>query len=352
MLVFVAAETAINCLFLAPRRTDVYLAARRANFQTLRSTEFLNMNSMWQSPKTSGAIAESLPHARCRQFVAALTTALLAACGSIDPAPARSTAPPAEVDSLRDECPSDVRYASLVSPTDVLRTSQEIITRRLRTIGLNALWSHDRAAPFADTPDDRLRLARLANVLLPALERYPAALFKAIRLGNVGLVKDLVVANQRRRAMPDPANDALVYADNGDALCPAGMELRVHHELFHLVDFRQFGEYYFRDPAWQALNRGTLEYGRGGASVYGTGMQNLGHPQAGLVSRYAATGLEEDKAETFGWIMTPGYAARVAAWVERDEILAAKWRFTVDSLAGKTSGALNALFFTRIAQMN
>ena len=306
------------------------------------------MNSMWQSPKTSGAIPESLPHARCRQFVAALTTALLAACGSIDPAPARSTTPPAEVDSLRDECPSDVRYASLVSPTDALRTSQEVITRRLRTIGLNALWSHERAAPFADTPDDRLRLARLANVLLPALERYPAALFKAIRLGNVGLVKDLVVANQRRRAMPDPANDALVYADNGDALCPAGMELRVHHELFHLVDFRQFGEYYFRDPAWQALNRGTIEYGRGGASVYGTGMQNLGHPRVGLVSRYAATGLEEDKAEMFGWMMTPGYAGWVNAWVAGDDILAGKRQFMINLFEGKSGGIMNRRFFIEV----
>ena len=284
-----------------------------------------------------------------RPLAVALTITLLAACGNIDPAPARSTAP-AEVDSLRDECSWDVRYAVLISPNDALSASQQRITRRLGAVGLNAVWIHERAAPFADTPHDRLRLARLANVLVPALKRYPAALFTAIRLSNVVLVKDLVVANQRRRAMPDPANDALVYADNGDALCPAGMELRVHHELFHLVDFRQFGEYYYRDPTWQELNRGTIEYGRGGASVYGTDMQNLGHPQAGLVSRYAMTGLEEDKAEMFGWMMTPDYAGRVNVWVMGDDILAGKRRFILDLFTQLTSSSMDPMYFARIAQ--
>jgi hypothetical protein len=33
-----------------------------------------------------------------------------------------------------------------------------------------------------------------------------------------------------------------------------------------------------------------------------------------MVSLYAAYGPEEDKAEVFGWMMTPAYAPRLEAW--------------------------------------
>jgi hypothetical protein len=259
------------------------------------------------------------------------------------PAPARTA--PAEPDSMWAECPWDVRYADVSADAQTLSEQQERIDVRLRELGLRARWAHPDAASFTSDAADRRALERLAQVVVAALARYPAGVFDGWRVHDIALVKDLVVAGQRRRAMPDPAQDALIYADNGGPLCPAGMEARVHHELHHFVDFRQTGDYYQADPQWSGLNKGLIEYGRGGATAYGTGFDNRGHPSPGLVSRYAAYGVEEDKAELFAWSMTPGYAARVETWVKTDAVLHAKQSLMVQRLSAASHGKMDARVF-------
>jgi hypothetical protein len=257
---------------------------------------------------------------------------------------------PVEADSMLAECPWQLRYAPVLPPGTQQEAQKKIVEARLAARGLHALWEHERAAPFTDTAEDRQRLETLVSIVLPALERYPVSLFTAIALRDIVLVKDLRVSGQRRRAMPDPGRSAMVYADNGGALCPAGMEMRVHHELSHFIDFRIIGDYYFRDPAWLALNSMPIDYGRGGATAYGTQFQNLGHPSPGLVSRYAAYGVEEDKAEVFGWMMTPVYAARIVEWAAADATLDAKRRFVIDRLRDQSGGRMNAEFFDQLGR--
>jgi hypothetical protein len=268
----------------------------------------------------------------------AMCIAALAGC-SVS-APQGLDAPPSH-DSLASECPGDARYASIGTPDAPLAALQTQAQAHLAALHLQAGWDVPQAAPFADTPADRERLRRLLGTVLPALERHPARLFERLRVTHIALVKNLRVAGQRRLAMPTPETDRLVYADNGDVVCPAGMELRVHHELYHLIEHRLFGDFYYRDPQWLALNPPGLAYGQGGATAYGGQFQNLGHPDAGLVSRYAAYGPEEDKAEVFGWMMTPGYAARLRHWASADLALDAKRRFMQAVLAAQGGAAMD-----------
>ena len=113
----------------------------------------------------------------------------------------------------------------------------------------------------------------MLSIVLPAMERYPAGVF-------------------------------------------ARMDLRVHHEYYHFIEYRLFNDFYSREPAWLALSPP--------GTAYGKGFQNLGHPHPGLVSLHAACGPEEDKAEVFGWMMTPAYALRLEAWMALDPALLAK----------------------------
>lgn len=240
-------------------------------------------------------------------------------------------------DALRGECHWDLHYPA-VAPADAsLAQLRAIATQRLAALDLVAEWTLDSevatAAAFDDSAADRQRLQRLLSTVLPGLERYPAEVFASVRLRHVALVKELAVAGQRRLAMPAAESERIIYADNGAArLCPAGMEMRVHHEFYHFIDYRQFQDYYHADPAWLALNPADVRYGRGGATSYGKNFIDLGHPQQGMVSLYATYGIEEDKAETFGWMMTPDYAARVDLWVRDDPALARKVHFMREQL--------------------
>ncbi len=256
----------------------------------------------------------------------------LSACTNLSGAGAASslvTPNPAHNDSMRSECPGlDQAYTGL-NQVASLSELQQRATAALSQRGLRVLWQlqspHAQAAAFTEEFSDRQRLSRLLAAILPALARYPQVFFQHMQVRDVVIVKDLNVDGQFRLAMPAPETDSLVYADNGHPqLCLAGMEMRTHHEFYHVIEHRLFKDFYFRDPAWLALNPPGTEYGQGGATAYGKQFENLGHPAAGLVSRYAGYGPEEDKAEVFGWMMTPGYAARLDGWAKQDSALAAK----------------------------
>lgn len=271
------------------------------------------------------------------RLCAALAGLLLGGCASL------SGAPPAANDSMRSECSWDAPYAAVAAPSASLAQLQAIAAARLAVLQLTPVWSlgegAGQAQSFDDSPADRERLQRLLATVLPALERYPSRLLQQVQLRKVVLVKELAVDGQRRLAMPEPETDSVVYADNNvPSLCPAGMELRTHHEFYHFIEYRLFHDFYYRDPVWMAFNPAEVQYGAGGATAYGKPFQNLGHPQPGLVSMYAAYGPEEDKAEMFGWMMTPVYAARLNAWLPQDAALAGKQRFMQELLRGR--GAL------------
>ena len=243
---------------------------------------------------------------------------------------------------MRSECDWNVRYAPVAANDASVAQLQATATARLAALQLVPAWTlsmpGSEAHAFTESEQDRAGLQLLLSIVLPAMERYPARVFTQTGLRHVVLVKDLSVDGQRRLAMPAPEIDSVVYADNMlAAMCPSGMELRVHHEYYHFIEYRLFNDFYYRDPAWLALNPSGTAYGQGGATAYGKGFQNLGHPQPGLVSLYAAYGPEEDKAEVFGWMMTPAYARRLEEWSLADAALAAKRHALRQVLASKST---------------
>ncbi len=278
----------------------------------------------------------------CRLLPLALSVLLLGGCASAGtdaPSAAyeEAFARAAKQDSMRSECDWRVRYAPVAPEDASVAQLRAIATARLAALQLAPAWTlsmpGSEAHAFTDTQADRAGLQLLLSIVLPAMERYPAGVFAHTGLRHVVLVKDLSVEGQRRLAMPAPDIDSVVYADNMlAAMCPSGMELRVHHEYYHFIEYRLFNDFYYRDPAWLALNPPATVYGQGGATAYGKGFQNLGHPQPGLVSLYAAYGPEEDKAEVFGWMMTPAYALRLQQWTAFDPALQAKRHMLMDVL--------------------
>ena len=210
----------------------------------------------------------------------------------------------------------------------------------LRPWGVTLGWRAQEGQTFADSPEDRARLRHLLDVVVPTLQRLPRSLLPSYRVRRVVLVKDLIVSGQYRLAMPAPERDEVLLADNGTSLCDAGMALRVLHELHHVFEFRDAGAYDRPDTAWRMLHPPAFRYGQGGASAYGGHFVNRGHPSAGFVSAYAQFAQEEDKAETFAWMLTPGYEARVQAWTQDDPELAAKVSWMNAWLARPPNGRL------------
>lgn len=133
---------------------------------------------------------------------------------------------------------------------------------------------------------------------------YPPALVTSTRLKYIvfGANFKLPLETRGRNAIPDYYHDAMYYdvrlSLTGELYRKYLLEI-VHHEFFHFIDFKDDGEVY-EDKVWKKLNPPGFKYGRGGYSVQSDSTQGYVTDKIpGFISRYATSGVEEDKAEVF-----------------------------------------------------
>jgi len=127
---------------------------------------------------------------------------------------------------------------------------------------------------------------------------YPTNLIKRAQLKRVVLCKNLSYIGQRRGAIPDWEHDTLYLDVEFGAHSKPYLRKAIHHEFFHIIDFRDDGMVY-QDERWSSLNPTAFRYGNGGKSARGNGESVLTDKYPGFLNHYSTTGVEEDKAEVF-----------------------------------------------------
>jgi hypothetical protein len=161
-------------------------------------------------------------------------------------------------------------------------------------------------------------------IFIDEWSKYPADWVAASGLKSINLVKKFATDGTFRAAGPDPG-DAAMYYDVGYGHDDYAREV-IHHEFDHLIEYNAFGDYTHADPAWSSYNPADFSYGTGGAACYLPNSTCLTgeHPLAGFVTGYAASGMEEDKAETYAYLMTDTYYHHLTGWLGADTNLAQK----------------------------
>jgi hypothetical protein len=169
---------------------------------------------------------------------------------------------------------------------------------------------------------DKRDLKSYTPLFVEEFSRYPPAFVKAAGLKRIVLCTDLAFAGQVRNAIPDFEHDTLYLDVRRGNHAPDYQRKVIHHEFYHLVDFKDDGRLY-EDADWSALNPADFKYGPGGAAVQDqpeTSVLTAKHP--GFLNHYSTTGVEEDKADLFAnLIVEPKY---VAARARNEAVLALK----------------------------
>lgn len=160
------------------------------------------------------------------------------------------------------------------------------------------------------------------TLLVEEWSRYPVELVAKTGLKRIILCQDLAYNGQKRTAIPDFIHDDL-YLDVSRGRYNEGyVRMVIHHEYFHIIDWRDDGQLY-RDPVWAALNTPGFHYGTGGAAVQNDSTVSLlTDALPGFLTKYSASGVEEDKAELFAHALVE--PETVAKRAEKDTVLAAK----------------------------
>jgi hypothetical protein len=160
-----------------------------------------------------------------------------------------------------------------------------------------------------------------APILAAELARYPAAFLRKTKLVKIVLARRLKFAGQERAAIPDFQNNVLhldVLQGNWNQIFQRTV---IHHELFHVVDWRDDGKLY-EDKDWKKLNPPRFRYGKGGKSARGNDQWPLDSSLKGFLNKYSMSGVEEDKAEIYANLMVRPNVVRRRA--RKDSVLAKK----------------------------
>lgn len=140
-------------------------------------------------------------------------------------------------------------------------------------------------------------------VLVSEWNLYPAELIKRTGLRRIILCESLSFAGQLRAAIPDFEHNDLYLDVWRGRHADRYVRLVIHHEFFHMIDYRDDGSLY-ADDKWGALNPPGFKYGTGGRNAQNDATVSLLNKDLpGFLNRYATTGVEEDKAEVFAHLI-------------------------------------------------
>jgi protein associated with RNAse G/E len=156
---------------------------------------------------------------------------------------------------------------------------------------------------------------------------YPPSLVTNTKLKYIvfGIDFKLLSETRRRNAIPDYHHDAMYYdvrSSNRSIVYQNYILIVVHHEFFHFIDFKDDGEVY-EDKIWKKLNPPEFKYGKGGKYAQSDDKEgDVTDTIPGFITKYATSGVEEDKAEVFRCMMVN--LRELEARAESDPVLARK----------------------------
>jgi len=186
--------------------------------------------------------------------------------------------------------------------------------------------------PVDGAEADRKEADSYAAIFAFEWSLYPTELVKKTGLKAVVFCKDLSFAGQKRTAVPDFEHDTLYLDVTRGRHDELYVRKVIHHEFFHLVDLKDDGRLY-EDERWGRLNPPGFKYGPGGAKLQDDPtVTTTGRDEPGFLNRYAAAGVEEDKAELFAHMMVE--PKLIAARVEKDKYIRAKVERMKELLTG------------------
>lgn len=222
-------------------------------------------------------------------------------------------------------CPSALLLMVAFSCSKELRPLAPRIVPQFHTrIELaNSDFIHDNgAAAITGTGTDRSPKA-LSQLVTLELKRYPGELLQRLALFEVIICENLRV-NSEARLIVVNLESGTMYVDCRLILSTKELAIRLlHHEVFHLIDYRDDGTLY-SDDKWLRINSKEFSYlgtEAAAAERFGKTTEPL-EGVLGIISGYAAVALEEDKAELFSFMIVD--LKGVERRCQQDQVLKAK----------------------------
>ena len=179
-------------------------------------------------------------------------------------------------------------------------------------------------------PENMDLAAGFYKAVIDEFSKYPRDFMEASNLKKIVLVEQLYEGTRDRPGLPRASEETLYYDVSRFKNQTYARDL-IHHEFYHMLEEQWNGSQFYKDPKWAAFNPSDFKYGSGGADAIrgpdGKNLWPLNHPQPGFASKYATSGLEEDKAVIWGSMFVRERWTLLKKLVAVDPIISAKVQY-------------------------
>ena len=139
-------------------------------------------------------------------------------------------------------------------------------------------------------------------ILLMELSIYPKSFIKRSKIKKIIILNNIqfskINLSQERSGFPEYNETmSLILASNERNF--AYIRIVFHHEIFHFIDW--IDDYSFKDEKFEKLNLENFSYGNGGENE--REWIKLDKNLKGFINHYSTSGLEEDKAEIYQYLI-------------------------------------------------
>lgn len=177
---------------------------------------------------------------------------------------------------------------------------------------------------------------------------YPPHLVQRSQLRRVVLCSELSFVSQRRNAIPDFEHATLYLDVNRGTYSKSYLRKVIHHEFFHVIDYRDDGSVY-EDDRWASLNPDPFKYGTGGRAAQVLPETSvLTNKFPGFLNHYSTTAVEEDKAELFANLLVD--LEYVEERARQDRVIHAKVQ-RMQNLLVRFCPAMDDTFWEKVRKM-
>ena len=153
----------------------------------------------------------------------------------------------------------------------------------------------------AEAPSDTEWRAYLP-LLKAELGLYTACMLRDSGLRSVVLCDEITYRGRRSSGVSDLEDGKIYLSVLAHEVRKDKARRTVHHELFHLIDYRH-GTGYGPDPGWNKLNEGSFRYGEGDWHDSDPGEGSPDKSAPGFLNRYSRSAPREDRAEVYAHLM-------------------------------------------------
>lgn len=287
---------------------------------------------------------------------------------SMIPAPGTSTSrTPAPTSSPTFKTSKGKRFAdtSVIKNLNAARNIEAAL-KVLQKFAANYNISVELSYPSAYT---NVTYTKLTNIDLASFKKYGAifidewakypkdwvASSKVQRIVFVRELRNLQLPSNDHRvsSLPDAYTDSMYY-DISYIDKESHVHYVIHHEFDHLITFNNFGSFYPDDQVWKSFNPPGFKYSgsnyaNGGWSCYENANNCVldAHAFQGFASGYGATGIDEDKAEVYAYLLDNEYYHQMINWAKTDTYLAKKINYYKASIA-KRSPVMSGSYYDDI----